>query len=205
MKNIVKSFLVVATAAMSLTSAVAEELKIASVNMEKLFNEFHMTKKVQAQVKVDQERIQKDNASRLEHIRGLQAEIEKLSKQRSDATISDKKRLEIERQIKLKVSEGNAADNERRQWLQRQSKALGEQTAEEQRVILEKIQGKIADYAREQDLDMVVDQSSRSATRTPVFAFMKDKYDVTEILLKDLNKDAPKEEAKPAEEKPASE
>jgi outer membrane protein len=147
-------------------------------------------------VKVDQERIQKDNASRLEHIRGLQAEIEKLSKQRGDATVSDKKRLEIERQIKLKVSEGNAADNERRQWLQRQSKALGEQTGEEQRVILEKIQAKIADYAREQDFDLVVDQSSRSATRTPVFAFMKDKYDVTAVLLKDLNKDAPA--AKPA-------
>ena len=93
MKNILKSFLVVATAAMSLSSVSAEDLKIASVSMEKLFNEFHMTKKVQAQVKVDQERIQKDNASRLEHIRGLQTEIEKLSKQRGDATISDKKRL----------------------------------------------------------------------------------------------------------------
>ncbi len=196
MKNILKSFLVVAATAVSLTSVSAEDLKIASVNMEKLFNEFHMTKKVQAQVKVDQERIQKDNASRLEHIRGLQTEIEKLSKQRGDATISDKKRLEIERQIKLKVSEGNAADNERRQWLQRQSKALGEQTGEEQRVILEKIQTKISDYAREQDFDIVVDRSSRSATRTPVFAFMKDKFDVTPILLKDLNKDAPAE--KPA-------
>lgn len=198
MKNILKSFLVVAATAVSLTSVSAEDLKIASVSMEKLFNEFHMTKKVQIQVKVDQERIQKDNASRLEHIRGLQSEIEKLSKQRGDATISDKKRLEIERQIKLKVSEGNAADNERRQWLQRQSKALGEQTGEEQRVILEKIQDKISVYAREHDFDMIVDQSSRSATRTPVFAFMKDKYDVTAILLKDLNKDAP------AADKPAS-
>lgn len=197
MKNTLKSFLFVAATVIGLSSASAEDLKIASVNMEKLFNEFHMTKKVQAQVKVDQERIQKDNASRLEHIRGLQNEIEKLSKQRGDATISDKKRLEIERQIKLKVSEGNAADNERRQWLQRQSKALGEQTGEEQRVILGKIQTKISAYAREQDLDMVLDQSSRSATRTPVFAFMKDKYDVTAVLLKDLNKDAPVE-AKPA-------
>ncbi|MFT5882062.1 MAG: outer membrane protein [Crocinitomicaceae bacterium] len=197
MKNILKSFLVVAIAAVSLTSVNAEDLKIASVSMERLFNEFHMTKKVQTQVKVDQERIQKDNASRLELIRSLQTEIEKLSKQRGDATISDKKRLEIERKIKLKVSEGNAADNERRQWLQRQSKALGEQTGEEQRVILEKIQDKIAVYAREQDFDMVVDQSSRSATRTPVFAFMKDKYDITAILLKDLNKDAPTAE-KPA-------
>ncbi|PQJ29960.1 OmpH family outer membrane protein [Rubritalea profundi] len=198
MKNILKSFLVVAATAVSLTSVSAEDLKIASVSMEKLFNEFHMTKKVQIQVNVDKERIQKDNASRLEHIRGLQSEIEKLSKQRGDATISDKKRLEIERQIKLKVSEGNAADNERRQWLQRQNKALGEQTGEEKRVILEKIQDEISVYAREHDFDMIVDQSSRSATRTPVFAFMKDKYDVTAILLKDLNKDAP------AADKPAS-
>jgi Skp family chaperone for outer membrane proteins len=195
MKNILKSFLVVAAAMVGLSTASAEDLKIASVDVQKLFNEYHMTKKVQAQVKVDQERIQKDNASRLEHIRGLQTEIEKLSKQRSDATISDKKRLELEREIKLKVSEGNAADNERRQWLQRQNKALGEQVSEEQRAIIEKIQEKIADYAREQDLDLVIDKSARSASRTEVFAFTKDKFDVTPVLLKDLNADAPAAEA----------
>ncbi|MFC5049275.1 OmpH family outer membrane protein [Rubritalea spongiae] len=199
MKKILKSFLVVAATMIGLSSVNAEDLKIASVNVQKLFNEYHMTKKVQAQVKVDQERIQKDNASRLEHIRGLQTEIEKLSKQRSDATISDKKRLELEREIKLKVSEGNAADNERRQWLQRQNKALGEQVSEEQRAIIEKIQEKIADYAREQDLDLVIDKSARSASRTEVFAFTKDKFDVTPVLLEGLNADAPAEEEKKEE------
>lgn len=191
MKNILKSFLVVAATVIGLSSASAADLKVATVDVEKLFNEFHMTKKVQSQVKVDQERIQKDNASRLEVIRGLQTEIETLSKQRSDATLSDKKRLEVERQIKLKVSEGNAADNERRQWLQRQSKALQEQTGEEQRAILDKINAQIEDYSRKQDFDMVIDSSSRSATRTKVYPFIKDKFDVTEVLLKELNKDAP--------------
>jgi outer membrane protein len=179
---------------LSFSTATAAELKIASVSMQKLFNEYHMTKAVQAQVRVDQERIQKDNAKRLEHIRALQAEIEKLGKKAQDATVSEKKRLDMQREIKLKLSEGNAADSERRQWLQRQSKALGEQTGEEQRVILEKIQKHVDDYAREQDLDIIVDSTASSATRTPVFAFMKDKFDVTEILLKDLNKDAPKDE-----------
>ena len=194
MKSILKSFLFVAATVIGLSSASAEDLKVATVNVEKLFNEFHMTKKVQAQVKIDQERIQKDNASRLEQIRTLQTEIENLSKQRSDATLSEKKRLEVERQIKLKVSEGNAADNERRQWLQRQSKALQEQTGDEQRSILEQINTQISDYSRKQDFDIVIDSSSRSATRTMVFPFLKDKFDVTDVLLKELNKDAPKSE-----------
>lgn len=192
MKNISKTILVIAASVLSFSAATAAELKIASVSMQKLFNEYHMTKAVQAQVRVDQERIQKDNAKRLEHIRALQAEIEKLGKKAQDATLSEKKRLDMQREIKLKLSEGNAADSERRQWLQRQSKALGEQTGEEQRVILEKIQKHVDDYAREQDLDIIVDSTASSATRTPVFAFMKDKFDVTEVLLKDLNKDAPK-------------
>ena len=200
MKNISKSILVIAASIMSLTAATAEDLKIASVSMQKLFNEYHMTKKVQEQVRVDQERIQKDNAKRLEHIRSLQEEIEKLGKKAQDATLSENKRLELQREIKLKLSEGNAADSERRQWLQRQSKALGEQTSEEQRVILEKIQKHVDEYAREQDLDMIIDSTASSATRTPVFAFMKDKYDVTDVLLKDLNKDAPAAEAKKEEE-----
>lgn len=191
MKSILKSFLVVAATVIGLTSATAEELKIATLSVEKIFNEFHMTKKVQAQVKIDQERIQKDNTSRLEHIRSLQDAIEKLSKQRKDATLSDKKRLEVEREIKLKVNEGNAADNERRQWLQRQSKALQEQAAEEQRVILDKINTLIEDYSRKNDFDLVIDSSARSVTRTKVYPFIKDKFDVTEVLIKELNKDAP--------------
>ena len=164
MKNISKSILVIAASIMSLTAATAEDLKIASVSMQKLFNEYHMTKKVQEQVRVDQERIQKDNAKRLEHIRSLQEEIEKLGKKAQDATLSENKRLELQREIKLKLSEGNAADSERRQWLQRQSKALGEQTSEEQRVILEKIQKHVDEYAREQDLDMIIDSTASSAT-----------------------------------------
>ena len=200
MKNISKSILVIAASIMSLTAATAEDLKIASVSMQKLFNEYHMTKKVQEQVRVDQERIKKDNAKRLEHIRSLQEEIEKLGKKAQDATLSENKRLELQREIKLKLSEGNAADSERRQWLQRQSKALGEQTSEEQRVILEKNQKHVDEYAREQDLDMIIDSTASSATRTPVFAFMKDKFDVTDVLLKDLNKDAPAAEAKKEEE-----
>lgn len=200
MKNIFKSFFAIAFTAVGVSVAQANDLKIASVSIEKLFNEYHMTKKIEAQVKQDQERIQKDNAKRLEDIRGIQTEIQNLSKQRNDATVSDKKRLELERQIKMKYNEGNAADNERRQWLQRQSKALAEQAGEEQKAILKKIEDLIADYARKQDYDMIVDKSARGVTRTNVFAFMKDKFDVTNELLKELNKDAPAPAA-PVEEK----
>lgn len=191
MKNKFRSFLVIAGFIGSMASAVAEELKIATVDMQKLFNEYHMTKTAQEQLKVDQAAIQQDNAKRLEHIRTIQEAFEKLDKQRKDATISAEKRLEIERDMKMKASEGNAADNERRQWLGRKNKAIQENIGEKMGTILGKIKEQVTTYAREQDFDMVMDKSAVGITRVEVFVYSKDKFDITEALLKTLNKDAP--------------
>lgn len=190
MKNILKKLLVLSTVVVGIGSATAAELKVASVNMEKLFTEHHLTKKTKSKVMVDQERIQKSNSERLTNINALNDEIEKLTKQRNDQTISDKRRLDLDRKIRIKISEAKAADNERRQWLGRQNKALSEQVSDEQRVILDKIRDKVSKYAREQDFDIVIDKSALSSSRVNVFAFVKDKFDITDALLKDLNSEA---------------
>lgn len=191
MKNILKTICIVAAFAVGITAANAQNLKVATVDMQKLFNEYHLTKTTQENVKVDQAKIQKENSERLKKIRTLQEEIEKLSKQMNDATVSDKKRVELERQIKIKVSEGNAADNERRQWLTRRNKALNENILGEMRSILNEIKEKVEAYARENDFDIVLDKSARSANQVETFVFIKDKFDITAQLLEGLNKDAP--------------
>jgi len=195
MKNIVKSICLIAGIAISIGTASAQNLKIATVDMQKLFNEYHLTKKTQDQVKLDQAKIQKENEERLKRIRSLQEEIEKLGKQMQDPTVSDKKRVELERTIKLKVSEGNAGDNERRQWLARRNKALNENIVAQMRSILGEIKEKVATHARENDFDIVVDKSARSTSQVETFVFTKDKFDITGSLLEGLNKDAPKEDA----------
>lgn len=194
MKKMFRSVFVVLGLFGMMNAGVAAELKVASVDMQKLFNEYHGTKTAQEQLKVDQAAIQKDNAKRLEGIRALQEEIDSLTKKRNDATISDGKRLDIEREIKLKLSEGNAADNERRQWLGRKNQALTEHINDQKRVIIGKIKELVTSYARAQNFDLVIDKSAVGVTQVDVFIFSKDQFDVTEAILKDLNKDAPKPE-----------
>ncbi|GAA5494975.1 hypothetical protein Rhal01_01144 [Rubritalea halochordaticola] len=196
MKNILKSICIVAAFAISIGSAAAQNLKIATVDMQKLFNEYHLTQTTQEKVKVDQARIQQENGERLKKIRDLQSKIENLSKQKQDPTVSDKKRVELEREIQMRVSEGNAADNERRQWLARRNKALNENIVAEMRSILGEIREKVEAHARENDFDLVLDKSARSANQVETFVFVKDKFDITAQLLETLNKNAP---AKPAE------
>lgn len=192
MKKMFRSIFVVVGLLGSMTASIAAELKVASVDMQKLFNEYHVTKAAQEKLKADQAEIQKDNAKRLEGIRALQEQIDKLSKQRSDATISDGKRLDIEREMKLKLSEGNAADNERKQWLNRKNQALNEHINDQKRVIIGKIKELVNAHARAQNFDIVIDKSAVGITQVDVFIFTKDQFDITEVLLKDLNKDAPK-------------
>jgi Skp family chaperone for outer membrane proteins len=62
-------FAVLAGFLMLQSGANAQRLKIATVDMERLFNEYHKTSSVQRDINIERARIQKDNNLRLKDIR----------------------------------------------------------------------------------------------------------------------------------------
>ena len=180
------------------SSAIAGPIKsVATVDMQKLFSEYHLTKGAQAKVKADQATIGKENNEKLAEIRKIATKIEELNKKIADGTIAPKAKEEFQRDRKIQANKGNALESNRREWLNRRNKAINENIAAEMKQILEQIQGKVTAYASDNDLDMVFDKSALSASRTKFLSFSKDQFDITSELLKTLNEGAaPAEEAK---------
>jgi len=176
------------------SSVIAAPVKsVATVDMQKLFSEYHLTKGAQAKVKGDQAQVGKENNEKLAEIRKIATKIEELNKKIADGTIAPKAKEEFVRERKIQANKGNALESNRREWLNRQNKAINESIAAEMKQILDEIQVKVSAYASDNDLDMVFDKSALSASRTKFLAFSKDQFDVTSVLLKSLNEGAPAE------------
>ena len=171
------------------------KLKIATVDMQQLFKEYHRTEEAQQQVNVERARIQKELNERLERIQEIDEELKKLRKMLDDPSINDSKKQEVHRDWQMKQQEGIALDRERREFQQRRTQALNEKMVQRMKGILEEIRKLVEEQAKKEDYDYVFDKSGLSTSQVPFLLYTKDATDITPVLLVDLNKDAPQGEA----------
>lgn len=184
-----KPILVTLGLAVFTSSAFAAPVKsVATVDMKKLFDEYHLTKGAQEKVKENQAEIAKENNEKLAEIRKIADKIAELSKLVDDGAIAPKLKEKHVRERTLQANKGNALENNRREWLNRRNKAINENIVTEMRKILAQIQDKVEAYARDNDVDMIFDKSARGTTQTRFLTFSKDQFDITAALLDTLNK-----------------
>lgn len=168
-----------------------DKLKIATVDMQTLFKQYHRTNEAQKEINVERAKIQQNNNERLETIRSLEDQLQGLRKQLDDPSISDKKKQDLFKNFQMKTQEGVALDRERREFLQRRNTALNEKMVQKMRGILEEIRKLVEDRAKSDDYDYVFDKSGLSTSQVPFLLYTKDATDITAGLLDQLNKDAP--------------
>lgn len=186
-------------AMLSLGSASAQRLKIATVDMQNLFKDYHRTTEEQQKFSEEFARIQKENNERLTGIRSLEEQLQVLKKQIEDPTLADNVKRDKSREFQLKLDEAKAMDRERREFLSRRTRALELKKQASMKGILEEIRKLIAEYAKNEDFDYVLDKSGLSSNQVPFLLYTKDATDATEGLLAMLNQGAAQSPATPTE------
>jgi outer membrane protein len=207
--TLIRTFLAVVLAASLSGVSMAQEgkLKIATVDMQQLFKEYYRTNDAQKQINIERARIQKENNDRLTRIRELENNLTTLRKQIEDPAIADTKKQTLFKDWQMQQQEGIALDRERREFLQRKNQALNETMVQRMKGILNEIRKLVEEQAKGENYDYVFDKSGLSTSQVPFLLYTKDATDITAVLLKDLNKDAPKESlpeaGTPESEKPS--
>ena len=185
------AFAAATTLLFSLPAVAQDKLKIATVDMQTLFKQYHRTNAAQKEVNVERAKIQQNNNESLETIRALENELQGLRKQLDDPSLSDKRKQELFKDFQMKTQEGVALDRERREFLQRRNTALNEKMVQKMRGILEEIRKLVEQRAKADGYDYVFDKSGLSTSQVPFLLYTKDATDITAGLLGVLNKDAP--------------
>ncbi len=191
MKFSLSSLVVLALSFSGIVSAQEGRLKVATVDMQALFQEFHQTKETKTKFEGEQTKVVKDRDERVARLNEVKTEVDALQKQLGDPSVADAKKQSIfnDRQVKQQQFEG--LQKELEEFVQRKSRALNEQVQLRMKAILEEIRGKVQKYAEAEGYDYVLDKTGTSTSQVPILLYTKDATDITEVLLKTINEGAP--------------
>ena len=184
------------------TPVVADEgrLKIATVDMQRIFKSYQRTEAVQNEYNVELARIQKQDSDRLTGIREIEAQLDKLRKQLEDPAIAESKKETLRQQAMDRREEGIALERERRESGERRRRLLNERMMQEMRRLLVEIRTQLDDIAKTEDYDYVFDSTGLSTSQVPFVLSSRASGDLTEVVLTKLNAGAAKNDAGPASE-----
>lgn len=168
-----------------------DALKVATVDIQKLFKEYHRTMEAQKQINEDRTMIQKKNSERQDKLQTLKTQLQGLKMKMDDPATSDSEKQRLTMEMRTLAEEGNELEKERTGFLERSNSALNEKMVTQMRTILADINGLVAESAKAKGYNFVVDKSGLSTSQTP-FVIYSDITDLTDELLIKLNKDASK-------------
>ena len=189
----IRFFALLAGFLMLQSGANAQRLKIATVDMERLFNEYHMTTSVQRDINIERARIQKDNNLRLKDIRDIDDALQKIREQLKDKELGEKKRQDLRQEASDLSQDGIYKERERSEFLERRNRSLSEKMTKQMRAILVKIQRVVSERAKAGNYDYIFDQSGNSNQGIPFVLHARDTTDLTDSLLEEINQDAPED------------
>lgn len=205
--NLFQRFFAIVFATSLISVASAQNLKVATVDMQELFKQYYQTNEAQDLINVERAKINQDNEDRLKRIREIETNLENFKKQIEDPSVNESKKQSHIKDFQLQQQEGIQLDKERREYIQRRTTALNENMVQRMKSILEDIRKLVEQRSKADNFDFVFDKSGMSTSQVPVLLYSKDATDITASLLKVLNKDAPTDkkpaDAKPADKKPA--
>ena len=164
-----------------------QRLKIATVSMERLFNEYNETSDVQREINIERARIQKENNEKLTAIRAIDAKLQNIREQLADNDLGEKKKSELMKESRDLSQDGIHKERERTEYLERRNGALNEKMKKKMRGILEEIKRSVNDRAKAGNYDYIFDASGNSNQGIPFVLHARDTTDLTDSLLKELN------------------
>lgn len=196
MKNCFKRSITFFTAAVLLAgSAIAQDLKIATVDVESLFKGYHRTATEQKKIAEEFARINKENNDRQETMREMEVQLVDLRKQIEDPTIAEKIRTAAKTKFQTKLNEAKAIEQERKDSIGRRSSALESQKQSSIQGIRAEIVKMIVEHSKTEAYDYVFDKSGLSQNQLPFLIYTKGTLDITDEIMTKLNKGAPVKKA----------
>ncbi len=189
--NFTKAIKSIALIGFSVASVAHAELKIATVDMNKLFEGYYKTEETQKEINVERARVQKENEERLEKIRTLQDKIQDIRKKIDDPSLGEAKKMELVKSFEETKQEGIALDRERREFLERRNAALMEKTRDDMKIILDELNEVILAASKADAYDYVFNKTAVGGNQVPFLLYSKDAVDITEQLSAKLAESAP--------------
>jgi outer membrane protein len=192
MKNVLR---VVFSAMLLMTlwsgSALAQQQKIATVDMQKLFDGFYKTKLAEAALNDRKTELDKEDKSFLDNLHKARDEYQKLLDGANDQAISADERDKRQQAAADKLKEIKDSQATIVQFERQAQSTLVDQTQRMRSDIIKEITAVVTAKAKAAGYTMVLDVSGQSINQLPIVLYTDGQTDLTATVLAQLNAGAP--------------
>ena len=176
-----------------------QEIRIASVDLDKAFNEFYKTKLADAQLKQQAEEFKTERKKHVDEFKRMQDDFDTLREEAQNTALNEEDRAQKKAEAEEKLVESREQESKIRRFDESRQKQLDEQSRRMETRLVDEIQEAVRTLARKENLSLVLDTSAKSRNGIPVVAYTDGKRDITNLLIDELNKGKTSLDALPPE------
>lgn len=170
------------------SSASAQQIKIGTVDMKKVFESYYKTKDAEARINEARNAAKKELEDRIDTAKKLNEEVGKLNEEMQKAELSAQAKEQRGKSRDEKIGELKTMEREIREFQATREKQLQEQSVRMRGGIVDEINKVVADKVKSEQYDLVIDRSGPSLNGVPVVLFARETWDFTNDVVTALNK-----------------
>lgn len=190
MKSLLRLPLLASCVLLAGTSLASADIKIGTVDMNKVFGDYTKTKEAQAKYSQAEKAANDDLNTRVEALKKSMQEISVLNADLEKTELGQDARAAKLKDRESKVAAARALDREIADFRTAKQKALQDQFLKMRKDIVDDIMKAMNDLAKAKSFDIVFDKSGLSAGAIPVVLYSRDEYDFSSEVIAALNKGA---------------
>jgi outer membrane protein len=186
--------------------ASAQTLKLGTVDLRKVFDNYWKTKQADANLKEEASGLDKERKTMVDQFQKSQEEYKKRLDSANDAAVSAEEREKRKRGAEEDLVKLKELQNNIEQFDRQARTTLGEKQRRMRDNLLVEIKEVVKAKAKGGNYTYIIDTASESVNNTPIVLFTNGDNDITDDVLKQLNLTAPAEapkastDAKPAKD-----
>ena len=187
-------------------TAAHAQVKLGTVDMNKVFTEYYKTKDAETKLNEARAQAKKEFDDRMERLKKNMDEITKFNEDINKPELSKEKKAELQKQLDEKMTETRSLDQNTAEFRQTRERQLQDQFMRMRKDIIDDIMKVVNERVKSTGYDLVLDKSGVSLGQVPVVLYARDDLDFSASIITELNKNAPKDllNKAPAASKPAA-
>ena len=199
MKHASRSLLALAAFVAAAAVAGAQPaLKLATVDMAKLYDNHYKTIEQNAKIQADDQKAQEEVEKMNKEGNVLVEEYKMLNEQANSPALSAEAKSKAQNEAQKKLEAIQNKQREVQTFIQNTRNSLGQRLNTFRSLMLEEITKVVSDVAKRKGTTLVIDKAGPTAIGISNVVYADGAYEITDDVLKEINKDRPAAPAAPA-------
>ena len=161
----------------------AAELKIATVDLDKVFNAHPKTQAAEAELKQSEQAVEAEMEKMVAEGRGLEEEVAKLREAARNPMLTEDARAQKRAEAEEKLTDFQEFQLRARRMQETKVKQLREKLMASRQGIVDELSKDVVAFAQAEGYDLILDRSGMTMNMIPLVSYANPSLDVTEKLI----------------------